>query len=453
MQKEGFNPRINKIKNVNKMTTNELDETNRILENEFKRRKLNLNNLSKFIGKNNHSPTSKAKTSASNSVCRESNLSNNNKNTSKRREIDNSLVSLCKETSPKNYSNETSSLNYRYESKPNVKLNSDKNLSNRRVYFPDFQEFKSEKEKIKANLKRDYSENRSENYRSMYDNEIFNNYSYRERLNQSAVYLKTTKNAKNLVPFKFNKNSELDENKQIKQCLDRLKLCQRVHLPKEKNYFISEKNMKLLESAINEKECDINILRSLLNMAKDDIDLYKNRYESVNIYIDEILNEKNNLIEDLVKISDEKKKIKENYDEYVDKYNKMFTFLKKIQNIIFSISKMKGSFKEFIENYADKDTKLNLNKKFFIECERIEEHEKTPSYIKLPEKAEFLKKYQQLIELVENEEFRVYLKFFEKDRVINTTSGVFFNEKKKTYNLRNLGDEDINPEETSIYFY
>lgn len=450
MKKEGFNPRINKLKNVNKMTTNELDESNKILENELKKRKLNLNNLSKFKAKDNLSPTSKAKTSASNSICRDSNLTNNNnkQNTSKRIEIDNSLVSLRKETSPKNYSNETSSLNYKYESKPSVKLNSEKNLSDRRVYFPEFQDLKSEKDKIKASLKRDYSENRSEINRSMNDNETFNNYSYRERLNQSAIYLKTTKNAKNLVPFKFNKNSDLDENKQIKQCFDRLKLCQRVHLPKEKNYFISEKNMKLLETAINEKECDINILRSLLNMAKDDIDLYKNRYESVNIYIDEIINEKNNLIEDLVKISDEKKKIKENYDEYVDKYNKMLTFLKKIQNIVIMINKMKLSFEEFTENYSDKDTKLNLNKNFLIDCERIEDNEITPSYIKLPEKAEFLKKFQELVELTGNEELRVYLKFFSKDKILNTTR-MFFNEKNYTQNLSNLGDDDIDPETIS----
>jgi len=447
MKKKGFNPRINKIKNVNKMTTNELDETNKILENELKKRKLNLNNLSNFKNKDNLSPNIKAKTSESNSICRDSNLTNNNKYTSKKIEIDNSLISMRKDTSPKNYSNNTSTLNCKLESNSNIKLNSEKNLSERRVYFPEFQESRLEKAKIKTCLKRDCSENRSNNKRSLNDTETFNIYSYRERLNQSPIYLKTTKNAKALIPLETKKNSDLDENMQIKQCLDRIKLCQRVHLPKEKNYFISVKNLQLLESAINEKECDINILRSLLNMAKDDIDLYKNRYESINIYIDEILNEKNKLIEDLVNISDEKNKIKENYDEYVDKYNKMLTFLKKILNMIQLINIMKSSYEEFIENYKDKDNKINLNRKFFIDCERIEDNEITSTYIKLPEKAEFLKKFQDLIELAGSEELRIYSKFFDIDKFKSTR--LFFNVKNYNENKSNFVDEEINPEKTS----
>lgn len=450
MEKDGFNPRINKNKNVNKMTTNELDETNKNLENELKRRKLNLNNLSKFRMKDNISPNTKAKTSASNSIYGDSNLTNNrSKYSTKKIDIDNSLVSLRKETSPKNYSNNTTTLNY--NSNSNMNLNSEKNISDRKEYFSGFQKYREEKDRIKENIKREFSENRSNINRSNNNHEIYNNHSYKERLNQSAIYIKTSKNAKTLIPFKTSKNSDLDENKQMKQCLDRLKLCQRVHLPKEKNYFISEKNLKLLESAINEKEGDINILQKLLNMAKDDIDLYKNRYESVNIYIDEILNEKNNLIEDLVKISEEKNKIKENYDEYVDKYNKMLIFLKKIQNIILMIMKTKTSYEDFLVIYSDKETKVNLNKKFYLNCEKIDDNKRIPSYIKLPENAEFLKKFQEIVELADSEELRMYLKFFTKDNFLKVTRSFFDDESYENKNSHYL-DEEIDPIKTSNYF-
>jgi hypothetical protein len=442
---------MNKIKNVNKMTCNELDETNKVLENELKRRKLNLINLNKFKGKEHLSPTSKAKTSASNSIYKDSSTTQNKNNYSKRTEIDNSFNFLKKENFLIENSNDISILNSHMNTKQsNLKTNKEKSIPGKKEYFSAFEDFKREKENIMSTFKRELSENRSQNRHSR-DEQAFNNYSYKERLNQSAVYLSKRKNTKDLIPFKFNKNSDLDETKQMKHCLDRLKLCQRIHLPKEKNYFISEKNLKLLENAINEKECDINILRSLLNMAKDDIDLYKNRYESINIYIDEILMEKSNLIEDLVKISDEKNKIKENYDEYVDKYNKMLTFLKKIESIITTISKLKLSYEEFVENYSDKDTKYNLQRKFFVDCVRIEEGEKITSYIKLPEKADFLKKFQELIDLATNEELRVYRKFFEKKKIIN--SNFFFKEKTFGSKFYNITGEDINPDLTSIDFY
>lgn len=456
MKKDGFNPRINKIKNVNKMTNNELDETNKHLEKELKKRKLNLKNLENFKGKIHQSPTSKTKTCASNNDFKDSiqNINTSYENTrdkiSKKIILtDNSFISLRKENSP-NYSNaQDINIPQRINSNSNLNINSEILYKPKREYFTPFEDFISKKDNKQKTIKKDFSGTISSQIKSDRYDENFSNYNYKERLNQSYIHLKTHENYKNLIPFHFKKDQENDEKKQFKQCLDKLKLCQKIHLPKEKNYFISEKNIKLLENAINEKECDINILRSLLNMAKDDIDLYKNRYESINIYIDEILNENKNIIEDLEKILEEKKKIKENFDEYIDKYNKILTFMKKIFNIIKTNINIKSSFEDFIVNYFDQETYINIQTRFIVDCEKINDDEKVLTYIKIPKNAEFLQKLQELIKIVSNPELKIYMNFFDKNILENKRN--ILNEKQLFY-FKTCEKERIIPENISNFF-
>lgn len=52
--------------------------------------------------------------------------------------------------------------------------------------------------------------------------------------------------------------------------MDNLKLCQKNLLPKEKNYFISEKNFKLLTDALNAKDEEIRNLNTMLQYAHEE---------------------------------------------------------------------------------------------------------------------------------------------------------------------------------------
>lgn len=420
MQKEktGFNPRINPKKDLIKMNPNELDESNRILENEIKRRKLNLNNLQKF--KTNMSPNSKAKTSANNSSIKKISL-NSNKS---------SFISNKKDFySPK--SNQTNQTNKNLEPFNQTKRDNSEDLRNSYTR--------------KSNISED------ENFTNEKSSENLKNSN-----NNSAIYFAKQKTKKTLIPFELNSNSLLDENKQRKQAVEKLKCCRKINLPKEKNYFISEKNLELLEGAVNEKECDITILRKLLNMAKDDIDNYKNRYENINLYLENINIEKENLMQDLLKTSEEKKLLKENYDEYVDKYNTIRIFNKKIEDIFEDLFNMKAMYYEFVEHFADKETKYNLNKMLVIDCDLVEnqfvksendnEIKEISSYLKLPEKAEFIVKYLDIVKSLESKEIDVYLRIFGRKKFIKTRQN-FFN--MNNYNNNQSSFADV--KDTSMY--
>ncbi len=402
------------------MNVNELDESNRILEDELKRRKLNINNLNKF--KSNMSPNSKVKTTANNS----SNIKKISINSDK-----SSIISNRKDFySPKSNNNQVTNKENKRELSENIRKSYEKNSKS-------LQEQNFQNQKLTENLN-----NNNNNYTNTNSNN--NN-------NSNIIYFEKQKTNKKLIPFNFDENSQFDEKTQRKQALEKIKICSKIHLPKEKNYFISEKNLGMLEKAINEKECDINILRKLLDMAKDDIDNYKNRYENINLYIEKINIEKVNLLEDLLKTSEEKKILKENFDEFIDKYNIIRIFNKKIEDIIENLLDMKSMYYEFIENFTDKETKYNLNKMLVIECDIIDKEnlilnsnnnnnnnnsnniKDIASYIKLPEKAEFFIKFLDIIKSIESKEIDVYLRIFGRKKFIKTRQN-FFNQNNNNIN-------------------
>ena len=435
MKKDGLTTLAGKLKNINKMSPNELDETNKILEKELKKRKLNLNNLTNFTTKGQMSPASKAKTSASNSAYRE-NLTNPNLKL-KQTKQDISFQSMRNE----NFDSENSQLNTSKILTPNYINTDNNNLNNnkstKRNYFSISSQQKNEKVSFSN---REYSEN---NKTIKKDTSLEQTSNFKDKLNSTGIQFKTIRSNKQLIPMNFNTKTSCGQETEIRHALDKLKLCQKIHLPTEKNYFISEKNMKLLEQAINEKECDINILRGLLNMAKDDIDLYKNRYESINIYIEEILNENSNLLKDIENISEEKKQLKENFDEYSDKYNRMLIFLKKFGELVNTFISMKKSYDEFLELYSDSDTKNNLKGNMVVECFNNEEDpvNSRETFIQIPKKAEFLKLFKDILNEIQSKELKIYVKFYDKNNL--NKNQIFKNMNKiQISNLLNFPDKN-----------
>jgi hypothetical protein len=180
-------------------------------------------------------------------------------------------------------------------------------------------------------------------------------YSFKNKLKD--IEFVPTKTTKNLIPL--NRSSHLTDEDENNLQLKKLKLCERHHLPKEKNYFISAANLKLIESAISEKDSDIHSLQSLLKLAKDDIGNYEQKYEELYLTIEETQNEKNQIISHYENLLKEHKQFKENYDDISFQYNKILIIFKKVEKLLELLNKEQSEdgIKTIIELIKSKELK------------------------------------------------------------------------------------------------
>jgi len=260
--------------------------------------------------------------------------------------------------------------------------------------------------------------------------------------------IKTSKTKKNLIPLDMNSNfiSEKNEktknlhthshsNVQVKSLIDRLKLCQKVNLPNEKNYFITEKNLKLIKEALSEKESDINNLKSLLNLSKEDFENFQKRYDDVCRIIKELSEEKNIILFNLEKLFQENRQIKENYDDYSFQYNKILIYIKTIDKFILMMFKWFDSFcdvlkyQEEFEWGQDDNSAMDPNNtndsKDFKNC-----NSKTSNCIYLKKNSRFLDIFKQIEKFLEQENFRSFNFLFSQTvlkKVPNTFSNLHKN--------------------------
>lgn len=218
---------------------------------------------------------------------------------------------------------------------------------------------------------------------------------FKNKLNSQMTKLDfiPTKTEKLLIPAP----EELDYQKK----LNNLKLCQKVHLPKEKNYFISEQNIKLIESALNEKDSDIESLRYLLSMAKLDFDSFQLKYKELYSIIDELSNEKNALISNLEFQMAESSQLKENYDDYVFQYNKILIIFKKVQQTMSLLFKLCDSIHDYKTNCQTDDGKF----KFTVD-----------------EKSRLIKIYKEIDNIINDEELRTYNYIFTRESINSHTN-------------------------------
>ena len=177
-------------------------------------------------------------------------------------------------------------------------------------------------------------------------------------INSSNLEVRSGKTTKNLIPIP----SHLEGENKMKEFVSKMKICQKHNLPNEKNYFVTEKNLKLIEEALVEKDADINNLKSLLFFAKNDFDKFKINYSDLNKTIEQQDNEKSELIKAFDSLAKFNKQLQENYDDYSFQYNKMLIFFKKIESLIHLVIKLKQSYEDLqikSENFElGKKTKL-----------------------------------------------------------------------------------------------
>ena len=452
IRENSFNPRMNndyQTKNIYKMNEKQLEEENKNLEKELKKlkvkgfkipvdktRNLAMSNSPKSQTKSSHIQNlqnSNGKIKIISNYKRTNNLVNESKNESLFDPNNNTNVQKKKfnknnENSPTcesflSFNNEISqSFNDVYRSRihkteedPNSRSNSNRKNTSFRNKLNKFQNDKKEKENL---------------------------------ISTPNFEIKTSKTKKNLIPLDMNSNfiSEKNEktknlhthshsNVQVKSLIDRLKLCQKVNLPNEKNYFITEKNLKLIKEALSEKESDINNLKSLLNLSKEDFENFQKRYDDVCRIIKELSEEKNIILFNLEKLFQENRQIKENYDDYSFQYNKILIYIKTIDKFILMMFKWFDSFcdvlkyQEEFEWGQDDNSAMDPNNtndsKDFKNC-----NSKTSNCIYLKKNSRFLDIFKQIEKFLEQENFRSFNFLFSQTvlkKVPNTFSNLHKN--------------------------
>jgi hypothetical protein len=325
MKKEGFNPRINsennQTKNIFKMSVDELELQNQILEKELKNIK---------------------KGSTSNKLA----IETKSQNSSKKK------INLVKTKSPTEGRNKNSNFSNLSTHTPKDKI---KVVSNYKLSNPDdsLLSFNSTRERENT---RSNSKNKTPILISNFKNKLNSTI-----LNVGNLEINISKTSKNLIPVNssHNHNHNPIDDSQIKNMVSKLKICQKHNLPNEKNYFVSEKNLKLIEEALSEKESDINNLKALLSFTKNDIDSFQKKYDDLYQIIEELENEKNILLTKLENLLQENKQLKDNYDDFSFQYNKIIIYFKKIENFLAIVFKWYDSFKDKLKNEENEKCLLN----------------------------------------------------------------------------------------------
>jgi len=165
--------------------------------------------------------------------------------------------------------------------------------------------------------------------------------------------LKIGKTKENIIPFTCcqkdkSRNTSRDVSFDcIHTNLDNIRLCVKNKLPKEKNYCITEKNLKKIELAIEDKDSDIESLKAMLLLAKKDIDHFQEKYNKLYCIIDELNDEKANIKDEINDLLNENKMLKQNLDEYISQYDKILLVQKKFENTINKLIETMNTFDNF----------------------------------------------------------------------------------------------------------
>lgn len=340
MKKDGFNPRINinNSKNLFKMSPEELENETKIMEQELKK-----------IKKGNQS------TNVSNITSLNTSNATKNKFNKNIKKLDNKNI---KEHSPRiSESIKQNLINMKVDSgsSDNALYLSKNNFNS---FFSSNKEY--ELQSVANNLRRSNSnKNKNRIMIGGFKNKL------NMSLNDSNIEIRTKSTNKNLIPI----NQE--QEKHIHNALSKLKCCQKIALPDEKNYFISEKNLKMIESAIQDKDSDIQNLKVLLKLAKSDMDSFQSKYRELYGIIEEQNNEKNSIIENFEFYISENKQLKENYDDICFQYNKILIIFKKVEIFINIVFKLINSYDDMLkkENLENDNSTKNENLKNFIQKE------------------------------------------------------------------------------------
>ena len=131
-----------------------------------------------------------------------------------------------------------------------------------------------------------------------------------------------------------------------------LKICQKNLLPKEKNYFVSEKNFQLIAEALNAKEIDIKNLKTLLDMAHQELNKQNEKFEGI-IKMNEIFRNKHK------DIQQENTNIKMSYDDLMFQINKMNNIFGRLIKLLKYIMEISDSEQQ--DNINQKINELELN--------------------------------------------------------------------------------------------
>lgn len=244
--------------------------------------------------------------------------------------------------------------------------------------------------------------------------------SFKNKLNsQCNLEITTSKTTKSLIPFN-------EEETKMKELVSKMKLCQKHNLPNEKNYFVTEKNLKLIEQALLEKDSDINNLKSLLSYAKNDFENFKLKYKELNKVIEEQAEEKITILKAYDDLAKSNKQLQENYDDYSYQYNKMLIYFKKFETLIHLVIKLKDSYLDSLkaDNVVTKietfDSRKNSETNTVI---YIPKTKKETDFIKRSRNVEL---FNQITKIFEDEEIKAYLGLFINTEVKNSIDNKTF---------------------------
>lgn len=399
MKKEGFNPRINTDgpKSRFKMNIEELDEEKQIMENELKRKRIvirgdNINNNNYNSDKNMESKTTVTKNSIPNSD--RSQIDNKTKvkkiqiaeKSSKMKIISNYKISMDSKIrgkvnsdgtgvlhsgSGRNSPTSTSFISHKKKISPQNKTDDAINSNDTSTTMILHPTERLSKLNISTTSK---SQTKTRNFISNFKNNlkkeenlILTHRPNTPLLNTSNLEIFTSKTQKTLVPLSPDRtNDDTGINNMVKK----MKLCHKHHLPNEKNYFVSEKNVKLIESAISEKDEDINNLRNLLSLAKNDFNNFQKKYSELYSLLEEVTVEKNKILDDFEEMLMYNKQLHENFDEYIYQYNRILVYFKKIESIVNFSLNIRDSYREVLKDDQNRNEsssvfEISKNSKFW----------------------------------------------------------------------------------------
>ena len=403
-REKGFNPRMSddrQSKNIFKMSDQEIDMENRQLERELE--KLKKKGFKIPIKNSRNVVTSSSPKSQSKPEIK------NPKNSNGKIKIKihpDKTPTILQTTNSKEINSPNDSIFSEQINSNIINMTPQLNRSNNSNSFLSFSNNETSTNKSKDLLKEKDSVQREDKTHKLksFKNNLYRNAS--DNLKETPNFeINTYKTKKSLVPIKaFPESSQFFHDNQVeintgpncinsshshvhseahvKKLIDKLKLCQKVNLPNDKNYFITEKNLKLLKESLSEKEADINSLKSLLSLTQDDIENFQKRYDDLAAIIKELTNEKSIILTNLENLFVENKQLKENYDDFSFQYEKILIYVKTIDKFIPLVFKWFDSFCDVLKcddgSSSDKNKKkekslsLNYDSRFFEFFRQIE---------------------------------------------------------------------------------
>jgi hypothetical protein len=262
-------------------------------------------------------------------------------------------------------------------------------------------------------------------------------------LNTSNLEIKTSKTTKNLIPF-------TEEERKMKDLVNKMKICQKHNLPNEKNYFVTEKNLKLIENALSEKDTDISNLKNLVYYAKNEFDNFKLKFKELNRVIEEQAEEKAEILKAYDNMAKYNKQLKENYDDYSFQYNKMLIYFKKLESLVHLVVKLKDSYHdtEKSETIVTKIEKLeSKSNKYVKKKPNMKASEETLIYIPKtkkndPDLSKVIENIKQISQILEEDELKAYVALFISSEVKNSLDNKNFLKSSSVIDYQKLEKEN-----------